>query len=50
VSTLAWLLAGAGVTLITLAVRAWRKAGRILDAILAEADGDKQQRGESRDG
>jgi len=47
VSTLAWVLAGAGVALAALAVRSWRKAGRTLDAILAEAE---QQRGESRDG
>jgi hypothetical protein len=36
-SALAWLLIGAGVTLIALGVRGWRKAGRTLDAILAEA-------------
>jgi hypothetical protein len=38
VSALAWLLAGAGVTLATLAVRGWRRAGRTLDAILRDED------------
>ena len=30
-----WLLAGAGFTLAVLGIRAWRRAGRTLDAIVA---------------
>lgn len=37
-STLAWVLAGAGVTLVALAIRRWRKAGQVLDAILRDED------------
>ena len=37
-STLAWVLAGAGVTLAALAVWRWRRAGRVLAAILRDED------------
>ena len=33
-----WLLAGAGFTLAVLGIRAWRRAGRTLDAILRDED------------
>ena len=39
-SPLAWVLVGALAAFVPLAVRAWRKAGRTLDAILAEARGE----------
>ena len=40
------ILAVAGTALVALAIRGWRRAGRTLDAILAEARReDKQQRG-----
>jgi len=39
-SPLGWLLAGAGTVLVVFGVRGWRKAGRTLDAALADVRQD----------
>ena len=36
-TALGLVLAGTGIAIVALGIRAWRRAGRTLDAILAEA-------------